>query len=533
MARRLLLPRATAALLGLVVLPTTVGGQEPTGQPTGQPTDPAVLEAWLELEAAGLAPSAEEQADLLAEQAEAAGSGPAGGIPGEGSLRVRGYFFPEEPWRRDGRLDLVLGPGRLQGRYVQGGEQPGLAGGTLEVGFGPLGLVGGYLGLQGGFGLLLARSGRTGSLAADGKLELPRGRLSRWATWPDRRTLQGAGLRWGGGGWELQAAGGRTPQDGLPVFGGNLVWAGEKTLIGMSGLQVGPGRGLSLWGGGRREFLEWNLETAGWLPASDQRAQLSWQATVGLAPDPRWGLQGGWAQGRGGPRSPLGARPAFLAGDEGWGWALGGHWKPRRAWRMSLLATASEAREIGGEPRRDAERVWDAIAVVGAGPGLRLDLRLRSKSTRRWAWSERYPWQAPVPLVRESRLQGQLGVEGTSGERTLKAGFRWLQVAEPAESSRRWLGYVGGTWRWGPHWRGRAGYGAAWGAEQDLVSAVAPLPGLVLPRHWGSWRSETYGGLGWVRGNLAVWAAFSWRRPAGEEALPGAWQGWLDGRLAW
>lgn len=515
-------------LLFMALLPTTVVGQEPPDEVL----DPELAETLLELEAAGLAPSEEEKSGWREAAGDSPGTGFWPGVPGQGSLRLRGYFFPEDPWRQDARLDLTGGPIRLRGRFSQGGQQAGLAGGTLELSEGPVHLAGGYLGLQGGFGLLLARSGRSGSLAADGRLGQPQARVSPWATWPDRRTIQGGALDLALGGWQGQAVFGRTALAGVATVGGNVVWHGRGCRLGVSGLQAGAEKGFSLWGAGAAALLDWAVESACWLPGPGAQANLSWQAVLAVNPGTGWGMQGGVAEARGGTGSPLGARPAFLSGDEGKGWALGGHWKPARTGKISLLVTDSQVRSLAGAPRLDAGRTWDAMASLRAGGNLRLDFRLRSRSTRRWTWSERYPWQPAVPEPGETRWQGQAGMELKKACQTLKGGLRWLQVNQGGGSSRRLLGYLSGAWRWG-RWRGRAGYGAAWGAEIDLVSAVTPFPGLVLPRHWGSWGSETYAGVGWESGRRAVWASLSWRRPAEVGSRAGSWQGWLDCRVSW
>ncbi len=57
-------------------------------------------------------------------------------------------------------------------------------------------------------------------------------------------------------------------------------------------------------------------------------------------------------------------------------------------------------------------------------------------------------------------------------------------------------------------------YQWAWGDAIDLVSAVNPLRGLVLPRHWGKWASEILLGLEYSNRLGRIMLAFSRREPA-------------------
>ena len=104
------------------------------------------------------------------------------------------------------------------------------------------------------------------------------------------------------------------------------------------------------------------------------------------------------------------------------------------------------------------------------------------------------------------------------------AGFLSLNRAESGGTrclvSGR-LDHQGSVWSW------RLGHGLAWGEPVDLLGAVNPLPGLVLPRHWGSWQSETQASLGVRRGHWQVTAAVAWRGARSGAGLQDSRQAWL------
>jgi hypothetical protein len=93
-------------------------------------------------------------------------------------------------------------------------------------------------------------------------------------------------------------------------------------------------------------------------------------------------------------------------------------------------------------------------------------------------------------------------------------------------SGRRSLLGLNGHLNLGSGWRVRGTWVTAWGDPVDLVSAVSPMTGLVLPRHWGHWRSESVLGLERTGRTVRIRLAASLRRPDQDPSnnpLPSCW----------
>ena len=102
---------------------------------------------------------------------------------------------------------------------------------------------------------------------------------------------------------------------------------------------------------------------------------------------------------------------------------------------------------------------------------------------------------------------------------------------DPRGGRRRSLLAVNWRARPDPRWIVRLFAALAWGEDVDLVSAIVPFGGLVLPRHWGKWRSET--GLG-LEHSRRTW---SWRLAAGirrpEQGRGEVQDTWLRSAVEW
>jgi hypothetical protein len=90
--------------------------------------------------------------------------------------------------------------------------------------------------------------------------------------------------------------------------------------------------------------------------------------------------------------------------------------------------------------------------------------------------------------------------------------------------TRRWTGWLEAT--------------SAWGDPVDLVRALTPLPGVVVVRHWGRWRSEAVVGIAGELGAATVRLALARRLPepgAAADPVPesSALEGWLEASAAW
>jgi hypothetical protein len=73
----------------------------------------------------------------------------------------------------------------------------------------------------------------------------------------------------------------------------------------------------------------------------------------------------------------------------------------------------------------------------------------------------------------------------------------------------------------------------AWGGDADLVSAIVPFGGMILPRHWGHWRSEAVLGAEWRARGLRVRAALSMREPVDLYQAAAPQVIWVEGQWVW
>lgn len=525
-------------LPGLLVLAGWAGislGQSPGGSTLTEEIE-QVLQEW---EASDLPPSAEQQAQWLEELESAQRSGKGSIKSGwKGLARWRGYFRDPGREKWDGRLDVTAGPARVKVRLGRDLTGARILGGALELEGRPGRIVVGYLGLEAGAGLLLARPGRGRTLVADGNLSRVRSRLAGWTGIQENRTVQGVGVATRFRRFNLNIMAGNLclPDTGFSpgIQAWTLSWVGRPSFLALSGLYAGSGRGLGLWGKVQNAFLEGAGEVACWQPRNRMDPLISWQAVVSCQPTEDWFFQGGVASGSGGPGSPLAVRSPLLKGDQGHGWAFRGAWRSRQGVRMTLLATESSFRTGIMEPGRELVRAWDIMATVRTAPTVSLSARLRTTSQQRWEWSDRYRWQPATLVHRASRIQGQVRLAWTPMKnRSLFLTGRFIQKGSPAASPVRALIGVHGLWNLNPEVQLRCGYGAAWGDPLDLVSAISPLPGLVVARHWGSWQSESFVGLGVRQWGWRFRGAVSFRRSTPLAEYQDSIQVWLESGWVW
>jgi hypothetical protein len=520
--------KATACLLvlGVVMASLTARAQESED----------IEEILAALEAAGLAPSEIDQG-AWTEPPPESGKGLAGGMDFSGSVRLRGIFTAPDVFRQDLRLDLRAGPagGRVRFAALDGRFQ--FLGGALNLEGNSSRLVMGYTGLQSGLGLLLAAPGRGRSPTADSSFRKPGSRLALWSAAPESHTVNGAALKTTWRRLTVSALAGNSgltankPVAQTKALSAGLAW-GQGSL-GLIALQSGNGQGISLWGLGSQGTLETGGECAVWREGPEKSLSITWEVTATLRPSRAWLFQGAMAESGGGNRSPLGRRSVFQRGDEGSGWGLRGRWSGLKGLQLALLAAESLNRVSLPQPRLEKTRTWDFIGLLRVNRILRLDFRLRSFSSRRWLWDDRFPWRPASLVTTEGRMQGKLGLTWENRGDRLSAAGRVLQTGDSEESARRVLIQVDFRRAVRPWFQVRGAYGTAWADPVDLVSAVSPLPGLVQPRHWGSWRSESLLGIGATGRLFQFWGGVSRRLPSRQDNQVASWQGWLELRAEW
>jgi hypothetical protein len=516
----------------LLLLPVTIWclgtparGQE--NEPVAEDELAQLLDAMAE---AGMEPTAaaQEQWEGGADPQSSPWSGNV-----SGTMRWRGQFQAGQPHRQDLRLDFSGGPARVRLRLKRDHSTPGLVGGGIELAAGKHRLAAGLLGLQTGFGLLAAGPGRGGTLAADGNMARARTKLSVWNAAPEARSLQGVGGEVGAGRWALAGVMGTEPASGESLTALSLRLDLNRSRHALNATLSSGGRGLGIWSARRAGVLGWSAEAVAWSARQGGSPHLVWQAIVDVRPARRIALQAGLARNGGGPRPPAGERPVLLRGNRGSGWALRGQWRARQGLQVALLHHRAVDQEALPRQERTEHSAWDLLGRLRWDGSWSLVLRTRWSRTWVWSWSEQFPWQPPHREEDRSRWLGSGDLVREVGRQRLKVGWRLLSRGDGGEhQGRRILASLQYQGPFASHWEFRGGYGTAWGDPLDLVSALAPGPGLVLPRHWGAWRSETHLGVGFFSSRHRGWVAVSRRRP-GDPAGQEGWQAWLEIKLAW
>lgn len=354
---------------------------------------------------------------------------------------------------------------------------------------------------------------------------------------PDPRALTG----WGGtlrrGSWGLVVLSGRSKAnegEPGPVVSALQVGAGGSTWHVSGAVIAGPQeRGGSLAWGVRSASLAVNVEGVLWQPGPGIPAALSMVGHLGWALNRKTGIefQWGFADQSGGPL--LASRPAVLPGWSGRGFALRGYAPLGERMRLRVMLWRGQLPDRAGIRGQESKSLVDILVTKILRPGLDLSARFRSTGRRRREWSERYPWQPAELSAQEDRevLTGQVVWEksGLRARMMVRSYGRDTNVAE----GRRSLAGFSGRLNTARGWMFRGSWTTAWGDPVDLVSAVSPLTGLVLPRHWGNWRSETMAGLEWAGHGARIQAAVSSRIPEEGQGSSPVLTIWTQAGLAW
>jgi hypothetical protein len=214
------------------------------------------------------------------------------------------------------------------------------------------------------------------------------------------------------------------------------------------------------------------------------------------------------------PGAPLpGVRSSLLPADRGRGFALRGQVRSDHGLVVRALVHQGTGGPARGEGETVRRRLVDLQVEKNLGRGLRAAGRLRRSSRNSWVFDVRLPWLPPT--VETSRLQTVYSLSVVRDADPWRTTFliRSLGQETPDRPGRRSLLAVTARRRSPGGWRLRLFATTAWGDEVDLVSAVVPLDGLILPRHWGRWRSGVGVGTGWRSRRFGWELALGVRRP--------------------
>ncbi len=459
--------------------------------------DPDLAALWSELAEAGAPPLREE----LEEEDRGA----------EGSLALRWSASQGVSDRRvRGAVDWEHA--RLDARWRRrGAEDPEVgAAGTLRAG--PFAFHAGRVGLSHGAGLLSAAPGRRGTPTADASL-LPRERgVVPWAGAAERGATLGGGAVLATGAWRLEGLITRDEagQDARRAV--RAAWNSAGAGLAAAAVGAGDGQGFSLSGRLERGAFAAAGEAARWYSGGSAAGGAGW---VGFRwrPDRRTLVETSAATASPPPGVLPAARPGVLPDWDGSGAAVrvrhrGG------GFLFEAVFGSGRSGGAGAEPSREALRVDDIRVRRQLRDGWEVQFRVRRATEERRTWSERFPWLPPEVASRTASEWRWLELSRATGRGALRLAWRSLvRTRLDAADDRRHLAASGST-RLGRAWRVNGAWTTAWGGGADLVSAVAVFPGMVLPRHWGDWRSETVLGITgrWREATLRV--GWSRRTPA-------------------
>jgi len=496
----------------------------------------------------------EEIADVLNELAEAGAPATEAEISefltDSASPHTRGMFLGRTGWTADEGLDHTVRLRLSRAWFEMRGRWRRYRDGSVEYAgaaiFGPARwrLAAGRLALSHGFGLLAAGAGRGPSLAADARLGTAGRGLVLWAGSAAPQTLLGLGMAVGTGAWRSRVVVGRQDSSApdqatvlAQVSGRGRRWQAEVLC-----LSDPRERGLSVAGLFGRGGLEaawegsWRRPFGAEIPLTALLGQIGWRPhhTVRLE------VIAGWADH--GPRPILGQKHPVFGDWGGQGVAVRGTWRAAGGLGLKLLVHRGRGLEDVFVRRRSVRTLTDAQLGRTWPGGWVAETRWREGAEDIAAWSERFPWQPPATARRDWRRVVSVKVGRRRPNGRVQLLWRRLSLARVSQTVGRESGGARSLLALtaaapvGAALRLRAAWTMSWGDPVDLVSAVVPFTGYVLPRHWGHWRSEHLLGLEWRHRAWQCRGAISWRQSdpdRGPEFGTGALAAWLEAAWNW
>jgi hypothetical protein len=380
----------------------------------------------------------------------------------------------------------------------------------------------GDFGMNHGFGLLKAGPGRGAYLGSDNKFGMKRQGIRPWSGGVDSGALRGGSLQWcKGGKWDVSFVMGQVngvdkdpllpkPVEKMLRLGGHDEGKKWGFLMASSGTDMG----FSIAGSSVGSMAHASFEVAGWRAGQVQTiAAFAWALVVGMEPWNNWVTEGVLVATDGTGFFTGGQLPYLPAGEGGRGWFLRGGRKVPGVGHVMLLVGKMKHRTTTGTGQRHNTILLDLQGRWLPRKGLEINARWRRRHRVTEMWSAIYPWQAPFNSGQELRsvLSGQ--IKWKSGPMTTKFMARHYQQGKDETWGVRSLVSVAAIYRVGKNLAIQGSNTTAWGDPIDLVSALSPMAGLVLPRHWGNWREETTIGIRLSWKKCQVRSGFSLRLP--------------------
>lgn len=545
-----------AILAGLSIVATTAGAAGSTGESVpwnGSSSladsffhEPDLEEALAELQEAGVLPVGEELRLLLESFSSPDGGAVPGGpgdtlagdgVPFSADLRARCQPFAVDGCDPRVALRAECAPFSLRGTYRDRSGSSRSVRGSLNLISQRLDLRFGDLGYTWAYGLLCAAPGRSPSLAAGQRLPAPRYGPSSGGSEFDPHAVTGVAMLAGSESWSVGALAG-APQAGpgdsesyRSLFA--VQHRSDTYDCGVLVSRSGDEQGASLAGRWQKHWLRGSWESAVWSRSEPGTSGRGWAGTLGWAGSRSLVAEGFLSGSFGGPVPTAGRRPPGLPAVDGRAWGLRLGFQPRTAAAARLLLSRGQGLEYAGSGDYLNQSLADLEVRWRLDRALWVAARWRRKVEHVSTWSTRFPWETALPAPGSRRMVFSVSVGGRQGPRTWQLLVRTQSdAAEPAERTRS-LAQASGRWAVAPGTGVRFAWANAWGGDADLVSAIAPLNGFVLPRHWGHWRSEIMLG---AEHRWSLWLAqiaCSRRIPAAEPPPGPQWSVWAQSQISW
>lgn len=498
--------------------------------------DPQNVAAVLdELDSAGTPPTTDEIAEFLASAS----------TPATGYWLARVGWLSGEGWAKTSRLRWSKDGFALRAKWRQGRDGADEYGLAAQFDWAGLRLAAGQLGLVQGYGLLIAGPGRGPSLTADGTLSAGSRGLVAWSGAAEAQTILGGSVGWQSARWQMRVLAGRRAAEILESQGPQrttVVWqtmaTGEQWQVVAVALMDPAEKGLSVAGRWRRGVANGAWEAVWRQPTNSAEPLGAWLGQTGWRPSSVLYFECllGWADP--GPRPLMGKKHPVLAGWSGQGVAVRGTWRPTAGLGLKVLVHGGQAGALGVD-RRENQSLVDLQLSRRWPSGWRLDGRWRSGVEAVDVFSERFPWQPAALAWRDTRDVVSLKGTWQSQSKRLSLAWRQLTLARVSQESgwesggTRSMVAIGSVLGLDSAAKVRLGWSWSWGDSVDLVSAVVPFSGYVLPRHWGHWQAEINVGLEYPWRGLVGKIALSKRTPAAESLVLSSsaaesWAGWWE-----
>lgn len=505
---------------------SAAGQQDPASEARVNDEDPEVPDDLEEVEdairtldEAGVPPTREDLARFLKEEMGGRTDNVQVTAPHKfiGAFQYRVGHYRDEGLDHYGKISLEIPWLRLRARVRE--YRTGLreATGTVELGSGPVELRAGVLGLSHGHGLLVGPPGRGSTLAADSGFGPRTERMVTWLGSADSRALSGYGGSARLGSWSL-----RFIREEFGALDVDRRWIHSVAQVGfhkegwrvsVAGQSGGAAGGVSFSAGMTTGYLTGSLEAMGRKsapgvpPAGAAVFQVKWSPVRGTGLEAQFGFADL-------PAAPeLSNRPAVLPGWAGRGLAVRGFTRTKSGVVIRALFHLGRHLDRKGTRNLHSKMLVDLQASKKLVPPVQVSLRFRRDTRRASEWSVRYPWQAPRVTEPAHRTIISVQVVYEKNQKRARFMVRSYGLENGVGNGRRSLVGLSGSHSIGRGWKMRGTWVSAWGDPVDLVSAVSPVSGMVLPRHWGHWRSESVLGLERVLRGFRIQTALSLRYP--------------------